>query len=171
LKVYQAQLELDNDNESARLGAGRASMAINYTQARRYLRDVDPQSEETRTLLAQLDRVESLDPFAPKIEGTARAQRTMEVFRIATERLGHCSTASRPSPAAGLQPKSELRRWADQLAPMMNERKLRGRDDIIESALRFAFQTELTAEKDCGQATPDDEALLLLARERMGVVQ
>jgi tetratricopeptide (TPR) repeat protein len=171
LKVYQAELELDKDNQAARLGAGKASMAISYTVARRYLREVEPQSEETRTLLAQLDRVESLDPFAPKIEGTVRAQRTVEVFRIATERLGHCGTAPRPSPSAGLQPKSELRKWADQLAPLMNERKLRGRDDIIESTLRFAVQAEMTAEKDCGQATPDDEALLLLARERMGVVQ
>ena len=44
LKVYQAQLELDNDNQAARLGAGKASMAINYTAARRYLREVDPQT-------------------------------------------------------------------------------------------------------------------------------
>jgi len=171
LKVYQAELELDKDNEAALLGAGRASLAINYTEARRYLREVDPQTEETRALLAQLDRVESLDPFAPKIEGKDRAQRTLEVFRIATERLGHCGTAPGPSPAASLQPKSALRKWADQLAPFMNERKLRGRDDIIESTLRFAFQAEMTAQKDCGQTTPDDEALLLLARERMGAVQ
>jgi hypothetical protein len=53
----------------------------------------------------------------------------------------------------------------------MNERRLRGRDDAIESTLRFAFQAEMTSKKDCGQTTPDDNALLLLARERMGGVQ
>ena len=171
LKVYQAELEQDKDNQAALLGAGKAGMAINYAEARRYLREVDPQTEETRTLLAELDRVESLDPFAPKIDERERAQRTIEVFRIATERLGHCATAPGSSPAVNLQPKSQLRRWAEQLAPMMYERKLSGRDDLIESTLRFAFQAEMTAEKDCGQATPDDDALLLLARERMGVVQ
>ena len=51
---------------------------------------------------------------------------------------------------------------------MMNERKLRGRDDVIESTMRFAFQAEMAAQKDCGTPTLDDEALLLLARERMG---
>ena len=171
LKVYQTELEVDDENEAARLGAGKASMAISYTVARRYLREVDPQNEETRTLLAQLDRVEALDPFAPKIAASDRAARTVEVFRIATERLGHCGTAARPSQATGLQTKSELRKWADQLAPMVNERKLHGRDDIIESTMRFAFQAEMTAVKDCGQTTPDDEALLLLARERLGGIR
>jgi hypothetical protein len=54
---------------------------------------------------------------------------------------------------------------------MMHQRKLRGRDDVIESTMRFAFQAEMAAEKDCGEATPDDQALLLLARERMGAGQ
>jgi hypothetical protein len=51
---------------------------------------------------------------------------------------------------------------------MMNERKLQGRDDLIESTMRFAFQSEMAAQKDCGESTLNDEALLLLARERMG---
>jgi hypothetical protein len=34
--------------------------------------------------------------------------------------------------------------------------------------MRFAFQVETAAQKDCGTLTLDDEALLLLARERMG---
>jgi hypothetical protein len=34
--------------------------------------------------------------------------------------------------------------------------------------MRFAFQAEMAAQKDCGKPAPDDEALLLLARERMG---
>lgn len=56
----------------------------------------------------------------------------------------------------------------------MNEQKLRGRDDLIESTMRFAFQTEMAAEKACvpaPNASVDDEALLLLARERMGAAQ
>jgi hypothetical protein len=63
---------------------------------------------------------------------------------------------------------SGLAKWAEQLSPVMSERKLRGRDDVIESAVRFAFQAEMAAQKDCGSPTLNDEALLLLARERMG---
>jgi hypothetical protein len=63
---------------------------------------------------------------------------------------------------------SGFAKWAEQLSPMMSERKLRGRDDVIESTMRFAFQAEMAAQKDCGKPAPDDEALLLLARERMG---
>jgi hypothetical protein len=62
-------------------------------------------------------------------------------------------------------------RWAAQLEPLLNERKARGRDDVIESAMRFAFQAESAAQKDCGKPSPDDEALLLLARQRMGAIQ
>jgi tetratricopeptide (TPR) repeat protein len=196
LKVYQVELELDQDDEAALLGAAKASMAVSYTGARRYLREVKPQNEETRALLAQVDRMESLDPFAPKATGKDRTARTMAVFRIATERLGRCGGAGNAAlpaagagpaagaeagnaalpaagagPAAGATAKSGLRKWAEQLAPMMNQRKLRGRDDVIESTMRFAFQAEMAAEKDCGEATPDDQALLLLARERMGAGQ
>jgi tetratricopeptide (TPR) repeat protein len=63
---------------------------------------------------------------------------------------------------------SGLQRWAEQIAPWMSERKLKGRDDVIESTMRFAFQAETMAQRDCGAPTADDEALLLLARERMG---
>jgi tetratricopeptide (TPR) repeat protein len=198
LKVYQAELEVDQDNEAAMLGAAKASMAVSYTGARRYLRAVKPPTEESRRLLAQLDRMDGLDPFAPNATGNDRTKRTVAAFRIATERLARCGAAAGASlksessgaatgnaalPAAGAWGAAEkngnanakaqdhwsgLRKWAGQLAPMMNERKLRGRDDVIESTMRFAFQAEMAAEKECGKATPDDEALLLLARERMG---
>ncbi len=55
---------------------------------------------------------------------------------------------------------------------MMSRQKLRGRDDLVESTMRFAFQAEMDAEKDCGAASSlDDEALLLLARRRLGAMQ
>jgi hypothetical protein len=64
-----------------------------------------------------------------------------------------------------------LAKWAEQLFPLMSERKLRGRDDVIESTMRFAFQAEMAAQKECGSPGLNDEALLLLARERMGANQ
>jgi hypothetical protein len=66
---------------------------------------------------------------------------------------------------------SGFAKWAEQLTPMMSERKMRGRDEVIESTMRFAFQAEMAAQKVCGNPTLNDEALLLLARERMGANQ
>lgn len=198
LNVYQEELNLirenpdrdnaEQDEEAALLGAAKASMAsASYTGARRFLMALKPATEESRSLLAQLDLMEALDPFAHNATGTVRAERTMAVFRIAMERLAGCgpppgstqapgSRQIEAGPAAKGNPEkeklqarwNELGRWGQQLAPFMNERKLRGRDDVIESTMRFAFQAEVAAETNCGKPTLDDQALLLLARERMG---
>jgi hypothetical protein len=103
----------------------------------------------------------------------------MAVFRIAIERLAGCGVPfaealSNSAPTASAKDPEQwsgFAKWAEQLSPMMSARKLRGRDDLIESTMRFAFQVEMTAQKNCGQLTLDDEALLLLARERMGASQ
>jgi hypothetical protein len=105
----------------------------------------------------------------------------MAAFRIALDRLAVCGApfAQRMTGKAhveaggGVDPAqwSGFAKWAEQLAPMMNERNLRGRDDLIESALRFALRSEIAAQKNCGKPTLDDEALLLLARQRLGAGQ
>jgi hypothetical protein len=126
--------------------------------------------------------MEALDPFARSATGRIRTERTLAAFRIATQRLAHCGVpfaqglvgnAGNAASANAKDPEqwSGFAKWAEQLSPVMNERKLRGRDDVIESTMRFAFQAEMAAQKGCGNPTQDDEALLLLARERMGVSQ
>lgn len=121
--------------------------------------------------------MEALDPFAPSATGKIRTERTMTVFRIAVARLAGCgvpfaqvlSRSAINENAKDPEQWSGFAKWAEQLSPMMNERKLRGRDDVIESTMRFAFQAEMAAQKTCGTLSLNDEALLLLARERMGV--
>ena len=180
LNVYQAELNQDPENEAALLGAAKASVAgAGYASARRYLMALKPPTDESRTLLARLDRMEALDPFArnasaPSATEAARTQRTMTAFHIAERRMAGCNAAIQGASEKAQEHWRELQRWAGQLAPMMNERKLRGRDDVIESAMRFAFQAEMAAENLCGSASSaslDDEALLLLARARMGAMQ
>jgi len=180
----------DEQQRAALLGAARASLAAgSYATARRYLEEVKPESAESHSLLEQLMRMEALDPFAKSATGKIRTDRTMAAFRIALERLARCGVpfaeamtgeakAGTPNANAGAggtgatvdDPAqwSGFARWAGQLSPTMNERKLRGRDDVIESTMRFAFQAEMAAQKGCGTPTLNDEALLLLARERMG---
>jgi hypothetical protein len=176
-------LTINAKDATALLGAAQASLAgASYTAARRYLEEVKPESAESKALLAKLDRMEALDPFARSATGRIRAARTAAAFRIAIERLAGCgvpfalalvgnggnvASADAKDPAQW----SGFAKWAEQLSPMMDGRKLRGRDDVIESTMRFAFQAEMAAQKDCAKPTLDDEALLLLARERMGASQ
>jgi tetratricopeptide (TPR) repeat protein len=180
LSIYLAQLSVNKTDATAIMGAAQASFAAgSYATARRYLEELNPETAESETLLAELERMEALDPFARSATGRIRTERTMAAFRIAVERLAGCGVPFaqdlthtqkivKPADPALW---TGFARWAGQLAPMMSERKLRGRDDAIESTMRFAFQAERAAQKNCGTPTLNDEALLLLARERMGAVQ
>jgi tetratricopeptide (TPR) repeat protein len=180
LSVYQAQLSANKNDATAILGAAQASFAAgNYATARHYLEELKPETSESRALLAELERMEALDPFARSATERIRTERTMAAFRIAVERLAGCGvpfaeamtdTAKGAKPADPAQ-WSGFAKWAEQLSPMMSEHKLRGRGDVIESTMRFAFQAEMAAQKNCGTPTLNDEALLLLARERMGASQ
>jgi len=180
VSVYQAQLDVKKNDAAAILGAAQASFAAgNYPAARHYLAELKSETAESRALLDQLDRMENLDPFAQSATGQIRAQRTMAAFRIALERMAACGVPFAQAMTHRAQSTnikdpalwSGFAKWAEQLSPMMTERKLRGRDDVIESTMRFAFQAEMTAQKQCGAPTPNDQALLLLARERLGVQQ
>jgi tetratricopeptide (TPR) repeat protein len=178
LKAYQAVIKGRGLDRAAVMGAARASYeAGEYATARRFLEELKPETAESQELRLALERMEALDPFARGATAKTRAQRTLTAFHIAMERLAECgvpfaktmrrgSASEAKSVDAG--PWSGLAKWAEQLTPLMSERKLQGKDDVIENAMRFAFQAEMAAQRDCGKASLDDEALLLLARERMG---
>jgi len=179
LKVSASEIETGKDRfRAALLGAARASLALgSHAAALHYLEEFKPDTAESRALREQLERMEALDPFARNANtARIRTERTMAAFHIAMDRLSQCGVPFAQSPASSSQstpPKdpeqwSGFAKWASQLSPMMNERKLQGRDDVIESTMRFAFQSEMAAQNNCGKLSPNDEALLLLARERMG---
>jgi tetratricopeptide (TPR) repeat protein len=178
LSAYQVALNLNRHDVAAVLGAAKASFSGgNYSAARRYLEEVKPETAESKSLLEQLQRMEALDPFSPGTTVRVRTERTMAAFRIAIDRLAGCgvpfakamSGGGAASAGTNDPPQwSSFAKWAEQLSPMMSERKLQGRDDAIESTMRFAFQAEMAAEKSCGKPTLNDEALLLLAHERLG---
>jgi predicted negative regulator of RcsB-dependent stress response len=171
LNAYETVLNNNHDDAAALLGAARASLAMgNYGNAGRYLRELRPATDESKELQAELEKMESMDPFAPSATAEQRVARTLAAYRIATARLEQCSKAARQEPPSKTpEPWNVLHKWAEQLAPLMNERRLRGRDDAIESTMRFAFQAEMTADKDCASAGSDeDETLLQMAQGRMG---
>jgi len=180
LSIYQMQLSQRKNDPAALLGAARATLAAgSYASARRYLEGIKPENSEAARLRTELDRVEALDPFARSTTEKIRTERTMAAFRIALERLAACGapfaqsmTSAAKTGATGDPAQwSGFAKWAEQLAPMMTERKLRGRDEVIENAMRFALRAEIAAQSNCGKLTLNDEALLLLARQRMGAGQ
>ncbi len=184
LTAYQAAANQNKNDATAILGAAKASFAVaNYASARHYLGELRTETAESRALLTQLEQMEALDPFSRGATPKLRAERTIAAFHIAMERLAVCGvTIAQPPGSSGKnakqpeqsssakqpEPWSGFAKWAEQLSPLMSERKLRGRDDVIENTMRFAFQVEMAAQKDCGKLTDNDEALLFLARERMG---
>ena len=176
LAAYQVALSLNPHDGAAVLGAAQANFAEgNYSAARRYLQEVKLETAESKPLLERLERMEALDPFSPGVTVTVRTERTMAAFRIAIDRLAGCGVPFAQAMSSGAtnastnDPQwSNFAKWAEQLSPMMTEHKLRGRDDAIESTMRFAFQAEIAAQRSCGKPTLNDEALLLLAHERLG---
>jgi len=91
-----------------------------------------------------------------------------------------CFATYKPDPNAGnvaasmpgvtpeiMQEVGKFRAWADQLSPQMTTRRLQRRDDVEENAMRFVFQTQQFAGKNCSiPPTEDDSALISLAKER-----
>jgi tetratricopeptide (TPR) repeat protein len=179
LEVYQVLVVRDHNNRQAVLGAAHAELAAgNYAAARKYLGEIVPADADAQKLLTALERTEALDPFANSANSALRAQRTIAAYQIAIRRLASCGapfalalTGAQKTTATDSTQWAGFAKWAGQLQPWMEERKLRGRDDVIESTMRFVFQAESTAQKDCAPATLDDEALQLLGRERMGATQ
>ena len=172
--IYQLILVRNQHDADALLGAARASfLQGNYDAARQYLARIHPLSAPAGLLSVELDAIEALDPFAPGATPSSRAQRTISAYQIARHRLDACDLTKVPEAsreAANVQ-WAGLHHWAVQLEPFMNPHKLHGRDDVIESAMRFSFQSEISASSACGQPSADDEHLLQLGRQRLGAQQ
>ncbi len=161
LSAYQAQLNQNKNDNAAILGAAKASFAAgSYATALPLPCRVKTETAESRALREQLERMEALDPFAPGGygKGTHRANDGRHSASPcsawpAVECHSRSPHGSSDQTANAKDPEqwSGFAKWAEQLSPMMSERKLRGRDDVIESTMRFAFQAEMAAQKDCGK--------------------
>ena len=172
--LYQLLLVRNHVDRDALLGAARASfLEGNYNEARRYLDAIHPPSSAGVILSRDLEAIEALDPFAPGATPVSRAERTIAAYRIARQRLDSCDASIVTSPLrdATRSQWAGLRQWAAQLEPLMTTRKLRGRDDVIESAMRFAFQAVTSAEAGCSQPNDADEHLMQLGRQRLGAIR
>lgn len=137
-------------------------------------------SPEAIEFARTISQVLGNDPYQLGIGELGRALRVIHGFQVADKRMGACfptytlgphSREEMPnfgklSPAA-LNQVANFSTWAAQLRSQMIAKQMRHRDDLQENTMRFVFQTERFAAKNCSiPMTPDDTALNLLAKER-----
>ncbi|HUO61061.1 MAG TPA: tetratricopeptide repeat protein [Candidatus Acidoferrales bacterium] len=183
IQEFQIAHRIDRRNVAALIGEAEADVALlNYDSARRHLADAlreQPQNAEATSMLHRLDAVLAIDPFAPGLKPAQRNARVIAAYNTATARLISCGVPLEgpmpntngpvgDAPVEFTQQWPGLRNWAQQLKPYMSERRLRGRDDVVENTMRFVFQSEATVSRYCAHTTPADDALQMLARRRWG---
>ena len=140
----------------------------------------NPQSKAAADFAKTTSQVLEIDPYQSGIGELGRALRVIHGFRVADARMAACfptytlgphSRDEMPSfgklaPAA-LNQVANFSTWGAQLRSQMVTKQMRHRDDLQENTMRFVFQTEVFASKNCSvPMTQDDVALNLLAKER-----
>jgi tetratricopeptide (TPR) repeat protein len=140
----------------------------------------EPKSEAAAEFATVTSKIIESDPYQSGLGELGRALRVIHAFHVADTRMSTCfptytlgphsreATAKLAElPAATMNQVANFSTWAAQLRSQMNARQVRHRDDLQENAMRFVFQTEQFATKNCKlPMTADDTALNSLAKER-----
>jgi len=177
LSEFQQARELDRNFAPAYAGSGAVALETgDYQAAKRYLIEalrLDNEDAKSRKLLSQVEQLLAADPFSPGVKSAERARRTIAAYEAATKRLDGCSQAQNnqprtPEEQADKDKIAQLQSWAEQLSPYATERRLRGRDDVVENMMRFVFATEDATAKMCGAASGMDELLATIGHHRWG---
>jgi tetratricopeptide (TPR) repeat protein len=181
-QYLEARNRVKNGTGQYALELARAAYAQNdFALATRWANTAvreNPKSNESLEFAKLAAQVLTSDPYQAGIGEKGRAERVIRAFRTADARMGQCFPTYTPGPhsheSAGTGPLSATTNqvnnfgtWAAQLRPQMIPHRLQRRDDVEENAMRFVFQTELFAAKNCtSPLTDNDKALISLAKER-----
>lgn len=160
---YAVAARLDSHNVDAVRGAGETAFQLgDYTKAIDYLRsalELDPGSEKTRQLLAVAEMVLAEDPLVPHLSAEERQERLLQGFQRASQRVQSCLEHTIDSKA--IEQMQSLQSEAAAMPPKLN----RNRDfDTVRSGAALIFRMEEAASASCGEASPEDQALLLIGR-------
>jgi len=181
LAEFQKARQLDRSFAPAEAGAGEANFQLGeFTAARRHLLEavrLNERDEEVRQLLVTTEQVLEADPFSPGVKAVERARRTVAAYEAAVDRLNACALAhpggasnypGKGASHAAVDPHSlaALQSWAAELKPYANVRRLRGRDDYVESMMRFVFATEEAASRACGPPAGLNATMAAIGRRR-----
>jgi len=167
LKQYRQAAQLDPTYLPAVLGAGEAAFRIgDDPAAQTYLSNslrLDESNAAAKNLLAVIQAVSLLNPYQRGISDSEKAKRALRAFAVAGNRLHSCATGPGSSAAASMEPFLER---GKQLKAMANARFLIQHPEEIDTLLDFSASAEKRAQSSCGEPTPDDSALLAIARRR-----
>ena len=172
LPLFESALQLDRSSAEALDGAGDAAFHLGrYQVAEAYLRRAvaaNPQSLQSKNLLLTSSLVLQMDPFARHLSSKERTQRLRTGFAEAGKRLNACLSSRgdvlQDSPLNSLKPV-----WMQMKAKLAHLTNADG--ETSDAAMDLIFRIEQQAQKQCGDASPSDRALLLLAASQQGVDQ
>jgi tetratricopeptide (TPR) repeat protein len=184
--AFQQYLEARNRTKGFALELSQAAFAQNdFALATRWANTAvreNPDSITAAEFAKKAARVLASDPYQVGIGEQKRAERVVHAFHASDSRMAKCFPiyAFVPDPKStgaagsllGVTPEimkqlGYFRTWGEQLRPQMITRRLQHRDDVEENAMRFVFQTQKFAAKNCSiPPTDDDSALISLAKER-----
>jgi tetratricopeptide (TPR) repeat protein len=193
IEIDNAMLAKDPGNAQAYLQKSQALISLNkLVEAEHALADAvehDPTSADSRRQLDLMREVLRLDTSLRGLSRTERADRAVEAFHSAWQRLSSCATqhgvhlsnpgniepagsptasdnvvspgASRPTPPDTLQ--LLYSRGLQKQAGVM-QKALREDSDALESTVQYVFDVERATAPLCSQMGPTDQALLILAQ-------
>ncbi|HUK53575.1 MAG TPA: tetratricopeptide repeat protein [Candidatus Binatia bacterium] len=169
LAEFKEALRLDPRNPQALAGAGRALFAggkfAEALPGLEHAHRAAPGDEVVQSELALSRAVVALDTDAPGLSARTRAERLLHDFQIAGDRLAACS-AREPREAAGRL--AEPNRRFQELKPKLKEKALLRDMELFDSAVNAVLASELRTAEVCGPGSVEDQALVLLARRRLG---
>ena len=167
---YAAAAKLDSHNVDALRGSGETAFQLgDYAKAVDYLRsalELDPGSGETRQLLTLAELVVAEDPLVPHLSAQERQTRLLEGLRRASQRLESCLAHTLDSKA--IEQMQSLQTEALAMPSKLNPNR-QPDFDTVRSGAGLIFRMEEAASAACGQAPPEDHALLLIGRAHKGM--
>jgi tetratricopeptide (TPR) repeat protein len=172
LEIFRQAIELNRKDRQAYLGAGESAFHLgHYLDARSYLlraSEGGKQAEDIAAELAVSESVVSLDPYSTHLSQRERIRRTVQAFNRALARLQDCAK-SRGIELPGTPTAGNLQTaYADavKLEPSVTEAKLLRQVDLSSTVMDQVSSMEEASAAVCGEGTAEDQAILLISRER-----
>jgi tetratricopeptide (TPR) repeat protein len=188
VEVDNSILAKDRNNSEAWLQKGQALVALNrYADAEHAFASAveqNPNLEDARRQLDLLREALRLDPSLRGLSRTERAQRAVESFQAALNRLTNCAkqqgvSLTNPEDTAAGNPSAQnspIRTAAPpdslqllyssglQKEKTVTEKNLKEDPDALDATVQYVFEVERTTAPICPATNLTDQALTLLAQ-------
>ncbi len=172
LEVFRQATDLNRKDKTAYLGAGEAAFRSGrYLDARSYLlRGLvgEKPSQQVAMELAVSESVVALDPFEARLAQRERIRRVIEAFKRSMARIQNCAQSRGVklpgNPVAGNLQAAYAE--AMKLKPTVKESKLLATPDLTSTVMDQVSSMQESSNAVCGEGTAEDQALLLISRQR-----